>query len=728
MATLILGAVGTLVGGPLGGALGALVGQQVDRAVLGAKSNKGPRLKDLAIQTSSYGAPLPRHYGRMRAAGSVIWATELKEQRDKSGGGKGKPKVVSYSYSSSFAVALASRPIIGVGRIWADGKLLRGAAGDLKVAGTLRVHSGAGDQPADPLIAAAEGASRCPAFRNVAYAVFEDLALAEFGNRIPSLAFEVIADDGAVSFAQVVRDALPDCAVEVSAPTVAGYSIDGGSAATLLEALSAAAPLACTSAGARLTIASAESVDPTTPLPEPLQGDDEGEGPRPSLSRTRARLPAARSVAVRYYDIARDHQAGVQRSRGRHAGEPATLEFAAALAAPDAAALADAVARRSARAAETATCRVAEADPALFPGRAVALWDEAGSWLVETWELGAAGIELALRKLPFAAPSAAGGVDAGRHNPPADLIAAPTRIAAFELPWDGVGTGDSPALFAALASAGAGWSGAALFVERPDASLVPLGSSGRRRATLGTVATLLAPAAPHALDLRSVFEVTLAGPDLALSNATPAQLALGANRALVGNELIQFLRAVALGAGAWRVSGLLRGRGGSEAEIATHGPDEDFVLIDDALVTLDPTLVGDAAHARVAAQGLADPAPILAPIAQAGVTVRPLSPVHGTLRQDAAGGLELRWTRRARGGWLWRDGVDLALGETAESYVVALGPPDAPIAQWTVAEPRLALPAAEVDALRATAPGAPFAVRQVGDRAVSNALLLGVLS
>src|SRR5690348_11790410 len=153
MATLLLTAVGTLVGGPLGGALGALAGQQLDRAVLGAPTRKGPRLKDLSIQTSSYGAPIPRVFGAMRVAGSVIWATELAEHRDKSGGGKGKPKVVTYSYTSSFAVALSSRPIRRIGRIWADGNLLRGAAGDLKVAATLRVHLGHGDQAPDPLLA-----------------------------------------------------------------------------------------------------------------------------------------------------------------------------------------------------------------------------------------------------------------------------------------------------------------------------------------------------------------------------------------------------------------------------------------------------------------------------------------------------------------------------------------------------------------------------------------------
>ena len=47
---------------------------------------------------------------------------------------------------------------------------------------------------ADPLIAALE--DHAPAYRGTAYAVFENLPLEAFGNRIPSLSFEVIGDAG----------------------------------------------------------------------------------------------------------------------------------------------------------------------------------------------------------------------------------------------------------------------------------------------------------------------------------------------------------------------------------------------------------------------------------------------------------------------------------------------------------------------------------------------------
>ena len=91
MATLVLTAVGSVFG-PVGAAIGGLLGNAIDGRLLRPKGREGPRLTELKLQTSSYGQPIPRLYGTMRVAGSVIWATDLKETRAKSGGGKGKPK------------------------------------------------------------------------------------------------------------------------------------------------------------------------------------------------------------------------------------------------------------------------------------------------------------------------------------------------------------------------------------------------------------------------------------------------------------------------------------------------------------------------------------------------------------------------------------------------------------------------------------------------------------
>ncbi len=187
MAQMILSSVGSAIGGPLGAVVGAALGAAVDQAAISALTparQVGPRIPELRLTGAAEGAALPCVFGRARVGGQVIWAARFREKRveGRVGGSKGQ-KTAAYAYSLSFAVAVAEGPIDGVGRVWADGKAM-----DMTVV-TMRVHRGTEDQLPDPLIAAVEGAA--PAYRGVAYVVFEDLPLEPYGNRPPQLSFEV---------------------------------------------------------------------------------------------------------------------------------------------------------------------------------------------------------------------------------------------------------------------------------------------------------------------------------------------------------------------------------------------------------------------------------------------------------------------------------------------------------------------------------------------------------
>lgn len=206
MAALVLSVAGGALGavfGPVGAIAGriagALAGNVLDRAVFGPgdRTATGPRLADLDVMASSEGAPIPRVYGRARLSGQVIWATPLEEvvaTETSSSGGKGfggpKTTTTTYSYFANFAVGLCEGEIGRVARIWADGKPL-----DLTDI-NYRVHRGSEDQTVDDLIAAKEGAADAPAYRGLAYIVFERLPLADFGNRIPQLSFEIVRPIG----------------------------------------------------------------------------------------------------------------------------------------------------------------------------------------------------------------------------------------------------------------------------------------------------------------------------------------------------------------------------------------------------------------------------------------------------------------------------------------------------------------------------------------------------
>ena len=209
MATLVLqvagGALGAALAGPAGAiagrALGALAGSAVDSSLLsaldGRKATAAPTLTDAPGLTSTEGAPIPKAYGRARVGGQLIWATRIERVASfasgRSGaGGKGalsdagSGKDQGWSYFANLAVGLCEGPVAFVRRVWADGEEL-----DLATV-TMRVHVGAADQQADPLIVAKEGAANAPAYRGLAYVVFERLPLAGFGNRIPQFSFEVV--------------------------------------------------------------------------------------------------------------------------------------------------------------------------------------------------------------------------------------------------------------------------------------------------------------------------------------------------------------------------------------------------------------------------------------------------------------------------------------------------------------------------------------------------------
>jgi len=217
MATLALAAVGavagsallptgisvlglTLSGAALGSQIGAFAGSYIDNALFGTsghgKPHEGPRLADLHVTSSTEGAPIPRLYGRARLGAQVIWAADIREEivTSSSGGGSAKGGVapsqsgsqsIEYRYYATFAVALCEGEITSIGRVWVDSEEL-----DLSRV-THRIYLGSETQAADSAIIAHEGADAAPAYRGLAYIVFDEMPLLDYGNRIPQLSFEV---------------------------------------------------------------------------------------------------------------------------------------------------------------------------------------------------------------------------------------------------------------------------------------------------------------------------------------------------------------------------------------------------------------------------------------------------------------------------------------------------------------------------------------------------------
>lgn len=668
MATLILTAVGTALGGPLGGAIGAVLGQAVDQNVLfKPKGREGPRLERLEIQTSTYGSQVPRIFGRMRIAGTVIWATDLNESKKKSGGGKGKPSVTTYSYSASFAVALSSRRLLRVERIWADGNLLRGKAGDFKSEiGDFRLFTGDPDQAPDQLVASAEGGAFTPAYRGMAYAMFEDMQLADYGNRIPSLTFEVVADEGPVGLAEIGAELSKGLLNGADDDAVSGYSASGPTVADAMEPLISAYGMRLRPRPDGLTLDS--SITAGSEIgPHSFLSRVNGENVVPMTSAKQAAALVPHSLSIRHYDAKRDYQAGLQRASRPGAGrQQAQIDLPAVISAAQAKSLA---ASRTAalwkgRTSLEVICGWREL--ARTPGSVTSLANVRGLWKIETLHWEKMAVKLSLRQIA-AGPSISVSASSGSVVHQSDAPHGPTRLLLADLPGLGDSPATAPAVAAAAAGASTGWRRASLSVEEGD-EIIGIGQTAAP-AVMGMSLSAPAVAGSSLFDDMSVLDVELLAPDMILAGASDDALLRGTNLCLLGQELLQFGRAVQLGPRQYRLSRLLRGRRGTEWAMATHAIGEDFLLIEaDALVTVPDAYVRAGSTLTLLALGLGDLEPAQAQLGVVGTALKPPSPVHLTVAADAAGNRIVQWTRRSRAGWTWMDHVDVPLGEEFERY------------------------------------------------------------
>lgn len=682
MATLVLTAVGSAIGGPIGGAIGAIAGQQFDQNILfKPKGREGPRLQELAVQTSSYGSQIPRIYGRMRVAGTVIWATDLKESRSQEGGGKGKPSTTIYSYSACFAVALSSRRIRDIGRIWADGKVFRGAAGDFKTETQFAFHPGGEDQAVDGLMASAEAIGGTPAYRGLALAVFGDMDLTDYGNRIPSLTFEVIAEDGSVAIADIISDISGQRMAPQLADKVIGFSAGGEDRQAAIQSFSNIIPLSFSSdpevidyigveVRSDVEAGSVQTIDSDFVRTLGLQKVKLPE------SRTASAASTPRKLSVRYYDSSRDYQSGIQSASRPGKGRTTLVrEFPAAMAADDVRAIATMGLWSVYDERSTMYITVLLQRVSLRPGMLLEFTAFEGLWRIRECEIGFGFVQLSLTRARGNEKPITIESDHGRNVPDSDLRAGATRLLLVDLPFaiDAPSTLSDTARLYAAAAGGEGWRNAQLFADGGDGAPGEYIGQIPAPSLIGITMGSLNSANPALIDLVNHIEVDLHNPGMVLTHANDAQLLAGRNIALIGQEIIQFAEALPLGAGRFRLSRLIRGLGGTEMEIERHSANEDFVLLDaGSMLDISAVVRTPFTPSTIFALGRDDLVPVPATALSPGRALMPWFPVHPTSSFLAGGELEIGWMRRSRAGLFWLDHVEVPLGEEIEKYRIEL--------------------------------------------------------
>jgi hypothetical protein len=194
-----------------------------------------------------------------------------------------------------------------------------------------------------------------------------------------------------------------------------------------------------------------------------------------------------------------------------------------------------------------------------------------------------------------------------------------------------------------------------------------LGSvASSERASIGYALDALPDALATVIDHGSTLTVKMFDGDL--TSCTEAQALDGANQAQLGDERIHFITATLVDANTYELTGLLRGRRGTEWATAGHAAGEDFVLLaGEPKVVMGASDLGDTIYYQPVTNGG------LAGFVQVqefeGRSLKPYSPAH-LEAEDVSGDIVLDWLRRTRIGGFNVYGSTPPLGETSEAYEV----------------------------------------------------------
>lgn len=162
-----------------------------------------------------------------------------------------------------------------------------------------------------------------------------------------------------------------------------------------------------------------------------------------------------------------------------------------------------------------------------------------------------------------------------------------------------------------------------------------------------------------------------------LESRTEAAVLDGANAAAIGNDgrwqIVQFRDVEQITPTRYRLTGILRGRRGTEHESANGLIGERFVMLSTgslARLGLQNSEIGAERVYRAVTIGATFNSGTNQTVTGRGVALRPFSPIDVTLSQEINGDIVIAWIRRNRLGQELRDGVEIPMSEATESYEV----------------------------------------------------------
>lgn len=233
---------------------------------------------------------------------------------------------------------------------------------------------------------------------------------------------------------------------------------------------------------------------------------------------------------------------------------------------------------------------------------------------------------------------------------------------------------DDAGFYWAACGIGTGWKGATLFKSTDSGANYTAVATITAGATMGVATSVLgAFTGGNIFDETNTVTITLSNGTL--SSAAEIAVLNGANVAVIGSEVVQFKNAVLNADGTYTLSGLLRGRRGTDWAMSTHAVGDRFVLAELSTwrrVAMATSEIGLARLYKVVTFGSTLQSNVETSFTNNAVGIECYSPVQIGGGRNAAGDVTINWVRRTRISGEWRDYVDAALGEASEAYEVEI--------------------------------------------------------
>jgi len=653
----------------------------------GSEVSQG-QVNDLSVQTCTVGTGMAKGYGKVRLTGNIIWGTKFTEHIKKTtsssggkGGGGAKTTTTTYTYSASFAIALANGPIVGIGDVWADGNDI--SLKDLDY----RLYTGTDTQMPDDFMEAIEGAGNVPAYRGMAYIVFRNVILTDFGNRIPTFSFVVEFPKNDLK--EIVEDISEEAGLiiqqEVDATSLEGLKVDGflrSGTKTFreqMEELRVVHIFEGVERFGKIVFAPRDFSRVIAVSSGEIGAYENKASDEPIATATKYDMELPRRLTIKYLSKDNDYQTGSQTGYRQLTGAITEQSVSTSVVLTDSAAKAVAEMRLYElwMARTSHDFKLPMKYGYILPGD-----------ILQLSMPNATGTQLVVvNKANFGRPGinviSATNVNASNYKlvtRPVDEVpdvieSIPSEVFVFILDFSKVpmdtASGDD---YIYLAIGAKQFYGANVYRSYDAGVSYEHQLTFTGAATFGKALTVLEGANHQYWDNGHSVDIELAAG--ALESHSKEELLNFANAAVLGDEVIQFTNAELIAENTYRLSGLLRGRNGTEHRVNSHVIGERFILLSVSGVMQLPISTEDwysEVNLKIGPRvhNIINDSYKNYNFTPQGEIYRPWSVCSVKVKRDGAKYM-ISWKRRTRKNGAWKDYADVPLSENTEAYEVEL--------------------------------------------------------